>query len=184
MPKISIQEKLHRKYPCQSLTRSVQTLLQYVPSVWLAGVREIYIRDTESLTSSEKRRYRDVNGKKVSRCKGYYSERSNDPYGYITLFIDEIFTDQPMIAWKLPILRDSLIAHTLYHEVGHHICKQRKETREMVEQKANEYRNAMRKRMFWRRYWYIAPWLTFILWIMGARSVSCARLDSNNNPGG
>jgi hypothetical protein len=179
----------------------VEDLLRVVPPRYLRGLAFVLLTDSESKSRAERRRTTRARGKKVSlkTALGFYCHASADGPAYIVIHVDQIAAYEnarrmPLrrhgIRYHLarrmarPMLRRRELAHTLYHEIGHHIHKtQRPEFRE-PENVAEKYAWEFIRRLMLRRwYFFLAALLAICLypghvWTM-VRSTHAARRKNN-----
>ncbi len=64
-----------------------------------------------------------INGRKhVAReCRGFYLPATERWPASLTVIVDNVFRGVPSSALRIPVVREILLAGTLYHEIGHHL---------------------------------------------------------------
>jgi hypothetical protein len=167
--------EFYREYiPSVDATSVVHLLLGYVPSGYLRGLRRIVLTNASGLPHDRKRAKTWSRNRKtrVAEALGTYSRAwQNDP-AWIQIFVDNILSQMPLFAWKVPFLRNLYFASTVYHEIGHHIHKMaRPEFRER-EDVADDWERKLTRRFVFRRYWYLLP----ILYPLGFLAKTLNRL--------
>ena len=91
----------------------------------------------------------------MSKGLGIYHQRWRSQPPWIELYVDQIASKSPRWALWLPLVTRVELAHTLYHEIGHHThCAIRPEYKER-EDVADEWRRKLGKKYLRRRYWYM-----------------------------
>jgi len=98
-------------------------LLEAVDPRHLRGLRAVVLTNHLALTGERKRakvwwRSRKV---RIVDSLGLYHHATPRQGAWIELMADGVVAGAPQWAWSFSIIRDGLLAHTLYHEVGHHI---------------------------------------------------------------
>jgi hypothetical protein len=97
---------------------SVERLLLGIPSKYLIGLDAVILRDTGGFTRSERKKSQKDPTRALLGC--YHRARRVTP-PRIHLFVDNILDDGGSLWLRIPLIRDILLAKTLFHEVGHHI---------------------------------------------------------------
>jgi hypothetical protein len=112
---------------------AVEELLRSVPDEHLGGLWRIVLTNSAALTGKRRRSWSWWRGRKARHVdvRGlYHQEWRGDP-AWVELFVDKIVEGTPPVVLRLPLVRSSLFASVLYHELGHHIhARQRPEHRE------------------------------------------------------
>ena len=104
---------------------------------------------------------------------GFYSQSWKGQPAYIELYVDKILAQAPGLILYIPMVRFILIAHVLYHEIGHHLHKTKYPEFKEKEDVAEAWRKKLTKVAFRKRYRYIMPLLTpYRLLISGIAFIS------------
>jgi hypothetical protein len=101
----------------------VRDLLSYVPPEYLKGLKYILLVNASGLSRREAKRKTRARGEKYSLgdCLGLYQRQSAGEPAHIRIHVDRVLQQAPRLALSISLIRDSLFAMTLYHEIGHHI---------------------------------------------------------------
>jgi hypothetical protein len=111
--------------PCD-LPPLVRYALRVVPDKYLAGLNQIVLRDSATLSRDQRRRTMHSRGRKVqgNDALGIYRHAWNGERPFITLYVDKLLDKDYT---KFPIVTSQRVlghlSRTLFHEVGHHIHK-------------------------------------------------------------
>jgi len=121
--RIDIVEQFRDWTPPIKLTPIIEGLLFSIPQKYLAGLGTVVVSNASGLNRKRRREKTRSRGRKLktSDALGLYHYAYQGEPPWIEVFIDNIFKDEPRIAWWMPFWRDWIISHTLYHELGHHI---------------------------------------------------------------
>jgi hypothetical protein len=88
---------------------------------------------------------------------GYYHQAWNGSPAWIELFIDQILKGGGNYPLWLPLFREVLLGHVLFHELGHHIhVVVRPEHREK-EDVADDWGTRLNNNFLRKKYWYLIP---------------------------
>jgi hypothetical protein len=118
--------------PCDART-SVAELLDTVSSERLVGLGQVVLTNSAALSGARKRARSRSRGRKArhSEVAGLYHGAWRGQPAWIEIFVDKSLAGPPRWLLKVRLLRNLLLADTLFHELGHHIHKvQRPEHRE------------------------------------------------------
>ena len=150
-----------RDFPEQvNLVGSVERLLSDVPTKYLAGLGSVLLRDSGSLTRSE--RQKRERRPSSSLLGTYYHAKGATP-PQIHLFVDKILPGWSPRVLRLPIILDVLLARPLFHEIGHHIQARIEPEHRDPEVVATEWSNKLAGAFMRRRYWYLIPFLKILI---------------------
>lgn len=130
---VEIVEAYQDFTPPSSVRDSVAELLATVRPQHLMGLGRVVLTNSAALTGARKRGRSWSRGKKArhSDVGGLYHAAWKGQSAWIELFVDRTFEDAPRWLLSLRLVRNLLLAHTLFHELGHHIHKvERPERRE------------------------------------------------------
>ena len=149
---VKIVERYIEYSPPINVHRSVRQLLRAIPEKYLSGLHKITLTNSTSLRKTYRGKiFAGKDRVRPADCQGLYAN------GQIQLLMDQILSEVPELFLLFPPLKKYLIAKTLYHEVGHHIHKlESPGYRPNRETFADEWRDKL-MRLFFRRYWYLAP---------------------------
>lgn len=144
--------------PPVDFTRSVGRLLRSVPSKYLTGLDSVILRDSSGLTREERKKSGADSGKLP---KGAYYRGSGSTPPRIHLFIDNMaqWSKRPL---QLPVMRDFIIAKTLFHELGHHIQDRIEPRHKSHEAAAKEWARELTSSFLRDQYWYWVPLMKLV----------------------
>jgi hypothetical protein len=148
---VQVVEELRRHPPAADFRASVERLLGYVPAEYLEGLASVRLKDTVL----QKGAGQATREGWVTRGLYWRGARGRD--AYIELNVEAIRGSFPRWLMKVGPLRDDLIAHTLFHEVGHHIHTAIAPDPRDREVAANLWRNRLARAYVRRRFWYLRP---------------------------
>lgn len=118
--------------------------LDTVPSPLVGGLDSVILRDLASLGRREKSsRYVSRGGRRrktLPQAKGLYYPADGSRSARIELFLDNILEEQPRWMFRIPMIREYLVAGVLFHEIGHHIHAALKPTGEEKEDVADRWK--------------------------------------------
>jgi hypothetical protein len=158
---VQIITAFHSFEASADFAKSVERLLRSVPPKYLAGLHCVRLRDSAGLTSRERKRS-GVDFGKSPRGVYYRASRTTSPQ--IHLFIDNM-ANWSKRTLRLPVMRDFIIAKTLFHELGHHIQDRIEPMHKSHEAAAEEWARKLTRTFLRKEYWYWAPVMRLILWI-------------------
>jgi len=146
----------------------LRSCLSWIPDGDLFGIEEIVLEDRLGAATHTSPDWRHaIEGRNLA-VGGQYFHRYRDEPPSIVLYMDSAYRGIPKIYWLSPVMTLQL-AHTLAHEVGHHLIEERGyvfergekiEWREYREELANRYSFSVRQRMLRRWHYRVASWLT------------------------
>ena len=131
----------------QEVTRG---LLEAVEPRHLRGLQAVVLTNRDALTRDRKRakvwwRSRKV---RIAESLGLYHHATPREGAWIELMTDSVLAGAPRWAWYFPIIRDGLLADTLYHEIGHHIHAVHAPEYRERENVADEWRDRLMRAMY------------------------------------
>ena len=118
MPEIRQSFKSYQ--PPGGLTESMEKLLSILRADETSAIDAIVLTDAESIGKGRTKR---VRGRKYAQrdCLGFYHPAGRYNTAWIQIVVDNVFAGVPRFAQARPLVREILLGHTLYHEVGHHL---------------------------------------------------------------
>jgi hypothetical protein len=139
----------------------VQQLLRSVPDEYLIGLDSVVLINEAGLSR------RDRVGKVWSRKRkfdkssvlGRYHGRAGRCLPYIELRVDKIIRGLQGVPLHIPILRDIVFGHVLFHEVGHHIHRTLRPEHNEREDVADKWAGKLNVNFMRAKYWYALPLL-------------------------
>jgi hypothetical protein len=157
-PEIEIVKSYKGWLPPIEMEGRTRRLLSAVPPSYLIGLRTIVLTDSTQLNHEQRRAKRRYNGRKVATREtlGRYHPPTPTQPAWIELRMDKILRGAPGLWLRIPLICDTLLSDTLYHEIGHHIHTVILPTHEPKEDAANRWRRQL-EQLFYRRY---HPYLT------------------------
>jgi hypothetical protein len=122
----------------------------------LSGLQSVVLTDTASIGRGKTRR---VGGRKYNRnsCRGFYNYQWRGQPAWIQLVTDNIVAGYPTSLLRVQLLRDLIVAQTLYHEIGHHLHEAVGSATRGGEDAAEYWRKRLLKIHVQRRYGYLRP---------------------------
>jgi hypothetical protein len=145
--------------PPANFKRVVETLLAYVPSKYLVGLKTIILTNSSALSRDQRRQKTWSRNHKVrlSECRGSYSRETKSSSATVWLYVDNIVKGWPGWITRPPLLRYMVPSDTLYHEIGHHIHAVHKPIHDQREDVAEEWTHKLWSHFLRKHYWYLLP---------------------------
>jgi len=136
--------------PPYGIVPSVRRLLTNVPVDAVSGLESIVLSDSDRYATRTRR----------ESALSFYHQQTRDRFSWIELLIDNIFRDFPRWLLVVPLLRETLLAKPLFHEIGHHRDARIGGMRAGAqERRADVWATEMSQQYFGRRYWYLKPFV-------------------------
>jgi hypothetical protein len=162
---IEVKEAYRNYIPPLDALAIVQELLRTVPDKYLTGLDCVVLTNTEGLSR------RDRVGKVWSRKRkfdkssvlGRYHGRSGNSSPYIELRVDRIIFGLKRLPSRIPMLRDIVFGHVLFHEIGHHIHRTVRPEYDEKEDVADKWAGKLNRNFVRKKYWYALPILIPVL---------------------
>lgn len=129
----------------------VERALAATPPRYLAGLSQVLLRDTASLTAKE-RKQRGRSGAPLEDSKGLYVRGRGRRAARIELFVDNIESEWPRWMLFVPGLREVIVSEVLFHELGHHIHLAIQPTRENPERVAELWSAKLTRQTFFEEH--------------------------------
>jgi hypothetical protein len=153
--------------------RILREALEAVPPELLGGLESVVLRDLASLGREERStRFVSRGGRRkktLSQAKGLYYSADGARSARIELFLDNILEERPRWFFRIPMIREYLVAGVLFHEVGHHIQAAVKPSREEKEDVAQRWKADLFRRYAAQK-WLVARLLAAAgRWARGIR---------------
>ena len=145
--------------PPFDVSKTIQILLQYVSEKYLVGLRTIVLTNQKALSHDQRRRKLWSRGRKLSMdgVRGTYHQASKGAPAWITIFVDTTIASIPPGLLRIPLMRNTIFAEVLYHEIGHHIHKTCKPEFREREDVADDWKRRLGRQFVRSRYWYLTP---------------------------
>jgi hypothetical protein len=139
----------------------VRLILSCVPPRFLTGLKVVRLAVTSEFNRNRRRAKVKRSGRPflISAAAGLYHAAAPVHPASIELFLDTVFTGVPQWALHLPLVRRVLLARPLLHEVGHHIHRTLAPEHAEPERVADRWSARLGRRFFFRRYWYLVPFV-------------------------
>ena len=159
--KVQVKEAYRDYVPPVDAAAIVQQLLHTVPDRYLTGLDCVVLtnetglsrRDRVGKVWSRKRKY------DKSRVFGRYHGRSRSCLPYIELRVDRILLGLRGVPLRIPLLREIVFGHVLFHEVGHHIHRTMRPEHTEKEDVADKWAGKLNFNFIRSKYWYALPLL-------------------------
>ena len=145
--------------PPPGVVKSVESLLRSIPDEYVLGLRKVVLSNTAALTGKRKRRkWKSSRGKfRSDEILGLYHPSRGNGDAWIELFVDNILGGQSRWLVKLPMIREGMLAKTLFHELGHHIHSTRRPEHRDREDVADRWILRLSRLHAGRKYRYLRP---------------------------
>jgi len=98
-----------------------------------------------------------------SSVLGRYHGRSGNSSPYIELRVDRIILGLKGFPFRIPMLRDIVFGHVLFHEIGHHIHNTVRPEYDEKEDVADKWAGKLNGNFIRKKYWYALPILIPVL---------------------
>lgn len=154
--------------PPKGVRRSIERLMARVPSRYCAGLGVIVLTNASGLTGRRKRKKVKSDRGTFSLSKevqGLYQERRGTEQASIELFVDRMLEGPPGWILRVGIVREIVLAGTLYHELGHHIERTRAPRRNK-EAVAEQWAKYLEREYLLKQYWYFYRVLAPVGWLL------------------
>lgn len=155
----AIVESYRDFLPPANFKKDVETLLRYVPSKYLVGLKTIVLTNRAGLTRN-KRRQRVWTRNRMVRLAdslGSYSRASRRSPATVWLYVDNICGHEAKWFRWIPLLHYAASANVLYHEIGHHIHAVHRPIHDGREDVAEDWRRKLSRHFYRKHYWYLMP---------------------------
>jgi hypothetical protein len=155
---IEVKEAYRNYIPPLDALAIVQELLRTVPDKYLTGLDCVVLtneilsrRDRVGKVWSRKRKF------DKSSVLGRYHGRSRNSSPYIELRVDRIIFGLNRLPSRIPMLRDIVFGHVLFHEIGHHIHRTVRPEYDEKEDVADKWAGKLNRNFVRKKYWYALP---------------------------
>lgn len=157
---IRINEAYRDYTPSVNASAVVRKLLSSVPSKYLRGLSCVVLTNESALSR------RDRKGKTLSRRRKIDKSRILGRYhgathlgnsAWIELRVDKIIEGLKGAPRWLPIAREVVFAHVLFHELGHHIHETIRPEHTEKEDVADTWSGKLSANFIRKKYWYAMP---------------------------
>ena len=157
--KLEVVEAYRDYVPSFDVRRSVLRLLSTVDERHTHGIRAVVLTNIDALSRQVRRRKTKSRGRKIGldQVAGLYHPAWKGELAWIELFIDQILDGCPRWVLRFPVVRDTMLAQTLFHEIGHHIHKTQAPVHDEQEDVADAWTRRLGRQYFPRVYWYLVP---------------------------
>lgn len=140
------------------LKGTVEGLLASVPDRYLASLKRVVITTSQGLSGKMKRkvhRYRSGERGRYANAAGFYQPRGGTQEAVIVLLADNLVKGWPRWTFRFRLCCETVLAQTLYHELGHHVHRTQRPSRKDPEILANDWARRFRKNHFRTRHRYL-----------------------------
>jgi hypothetical protein len=153
---ITICENYKEYRPPSSTRRTVEKLLSSLPERYQSGLQSVVLTNAVAVNLGKTGR---INGKKYRRkeCRGFYHPRQRGDPAWIEIVVDNVIADTPGMAMKVPLIRETLFAGTLFHEIGHHLDTTIGAPAPTGEAAAEAWNKRLFAQYLLKHYWYAVP---------------------------
>lgn len=157
----TIVESFRDFEPPASFKNTVETLLRYVPPKYLVGLRTIVLTNRAGLSRDKRRQKVWSRNRKVrlAESMGSYSRAWKSSPATVWLYVDNI-VEAGSDWWRwVPVLRYTIPAEVLYHEIGHHIHAEHRPVHDGRENVAEDWSGKLWGNFCRKHYCYLFPFL-------------------------
>lgn len=149
----------------------VRSLLQTVPEKYLKGLDCVVLTNEVALSREDRK------GKVWSRRRRFdksrvlarYHHRSRNSLPYIEVRVDKIVAATEKWALPIPLIRDIVFGHVLFHELGHHIHSTIRPEYNEKEDVADTWAGKLNVNFVRKTYWYGVPVLKIYTFMRSKR---------------
>jgi hypothetical protein len=137
--------------PPKQACRSIERLLSTLPEGYLNGLSSVVLTNGSRIGAGKTQR---VKGRKFRRssCLGFYHHADDENGAWIQIVVDNLVGNLPAWFCRSKFLLDMVLAHTVYHEVGHHLDATIGAPARSGEAAADEWARRLTANHFRRRY--------------------------------
>ena len=155
---VEVTESYKAYTPPVDIAPIVRSLIRYVPEKCLPGLSRVVLTNSSGLSRQERREQTWSRGRKthIADAHAYYHKVSTVGPARIEIFVDNVTNSCGPQLLRLPLIRDYIVANTLYHEIGHHIHQTIRPEHTDPETAADRWGAQLTAHFFRRRYWYLA----------------------------
>ena len=153
--------------PTFDVTSLVYRMLESVPEDYLNGLNAVVLTNTSCLSRERLKRKTKSRKRKVgiAQALGLYHQAWNGETAWIEIFVDQTLKNSTKGRFKPPFEKEWLLAHVLFHEIGHHIHAVHRPVYEGKENVAEDWSGYLSGKFYRRRYWYAQP-ILYPLWAL------------------
>jgi hypothetical protein len=183
---LTIHENYKNYSPPRGVRSAIEKLLSAVPEEFQAGLESVVLTNSDSVGKGKTRR---VKGRKYRQqsCGGFYHRRHKGERPWIEIVVDNTLGDTPPLVLGIPLIREMMLAGTLFHELGHHLDVTVGSPAPSGEAAAEAWRQRLSKSYLRKHYWYLAVPLKIFLALFGPiirrRVAAMERKFSNHQKG-
>ena len=183
---LTVHENYRNYNPPQGVRSAIEKLLSAVPEEFQAGLVSVVLTNSDSVGKGKTRR---VKGRKYRQrsCGGFYHPRHKGERPWIEVVVDNTLGDTPPLLLRIPLIRELMLAGTLFHELGHHLDATVGAPAPSGEAAAEAWRKRLSRSYFRKHYWYLIIPLNILLApfhrIIGRRVAAIERKFSDDQTG-
>jgi hypothetical protein len=158
---IDIKEAYRNYLPPINASKIVGQLLRAVPEKYLKGLDCIVLTNEASLSRRDRvgRVWSSKRKFDKSMILGRYHPATRSSPPYIELRIDKILQGLPALPRRIPLMRDAMFGHVLFHEIGHHIHSTIRPEHREKEDVADDWAGRINAKFVRTKYWHLVPLL-------------------------
>jgi hypothetical protein len=156
---VVVREAYKDYQPHINVRKVVERLLAGPPEAQLVGLQTVVLTNSGNLNHNQRRDRTWSRRKKIQlrKCLGLYHGKTPQSEAWVELFVDNILSYWPRPFYYIPLLRDMVLADSLYHEIGHHIHHTQRPEYKDREDVADDWKWKLGRSYFRRRYWCLIP---------------------------
>lgn len=158
---IAINEAYRNYTPPVNASAVVHRLLSSVPSRYLQGLSCVVLTNESALSRRDRKGKAWSRKRKFdkSRILGRYhgASRRGNSSPWIELRVDKIIEGLKGAPRWLPVAREIVFGHVLFHELGHHIHRTIRPEHTEKEDVADQWAGKLNANFIRRKYWYATP---------------------------
>ena len=159
---VTVHENYKNYSPPHGVRSSIEKLLSAVPKEFQGGLESVVLTNSGSVGKGKTGR---LKGRKYrqQRCGGFYHPRRKGERPWIEIVVDNTVGDTPSLILRIPLIREIMLAGTLFHELGHHFDATVGAPAPSGEAAAEAWRKRLSRSYFRKHYWYVIVPLNILL---------------------
>jgi hypothetical protein len=163
---VPIYENYKGYRPPWDARSTIAKLFSALPNRYLSGLQSVVLTNAAAIGRGKTQR---VNGKKHLRqsCLGFYHRKRNGEQPWIEIVVGNAISAfrVPRVLMRVPLLRNIVLADTLFHEIGHHLDDTIGARARSGEAAAEGWQGRLIVFYFRKKYWYLMPVVRIAKWL-------------------
>jgi len=159
---LTVHENYKNYRPPHGVRTTIEKLLSAVPEEFQAGLESVVLTNSVAVGKGKTHR---VKGRKYRQqsCGGFYHPRHKSERPWIEIVVDNTLGNTPPLVLRIPLVRELMLAGTLFHELGHHLDSTVGAPAPSGEAAAEAWRKRLSRSYFRKHYWYLIVPLKILL---------------------